>query len=72
MDASSLPPALVGADRPFFTTRERLDDMQSLSSVSFASGDLSVGRYRRDRRGLGISTPNPISAMVALIEALRV
>jgi AraC family transcriptional regulator len=71
MDTSSRPPALVGADRPFFTTRESLDDMQSLSSVSFARGDLSVGRYRRDRRGLGISTPNPISAMVMAVVILR-
>jgi hypothetical protein len=54
MEASSHPPTLVGADRPFFTTRESLDDIQSLSSVSFARGDLSIGRYRRDRLGLGV------------------
>ena len=28
---SSHPETLVGADRPFFTTRERLDNIQSLS-----------------------------------------
>src|SRR3954463_14713230 len=71
MDRSSHPPTLVDADRPFFTTRESLDDMQSLSSVSVARGDLSVGRYRRDRRGLGLSTPNPISAMVMAVVILR-
>ncbi|MDB4898619.1 MAG: helix-turn-helix domain protein [Gemmatimonadetes bacterium] len=71
MDASSHPPPLVGADRPFFTTRERLDDMQSLSSVTFARGDLSIGRYRRDRRGHGVSTPNPLSAMVMAVVILR-
>jgi hypothetical protein len=60
MEASSHPETLVGADRPFFTTRESLDDIRSLSSVSFARGDLSIGRYRRDRPGLGLSTPNPI------------
>jgi hypothetical protein len=71
MDPSSDPSAIVGADRPFFTTRERLDDMQSLSSVSFARGDLSVGRYRRDRPGLGISTPNPIGPIVMAVVILR-
>jgi AraC family transcriptional regulator len=71
MEASSHPHTLVGADRPFFTTRESLDDMQSLSSVTFAHGDLSVGRYRRDRPGLGLSTPNPISAMIMAVVILR-
>ena len=50
MEASSHPETLVGADRPFFTTRESLDDIQSLSSVSVARGDLSIGRYRRRAR----------------------
>jgi AraC family transcriptional regulator len=63
--------SFVGADRPFFTTRESLDDMQSFSSVSFARGDLSIGRYRRERPGLGISDPNPISPMVMAVVILR-
>jgi AraC family transcriptional regulator len=63
--------SFVGADRPFFTTRESLDDIQSFSSVSFARGDLSIGRYRRDRPGLGISDPNPISPMVMAVVILR-
>ena len=71
METSSHPQTPVGADRPFFTTRESLDDIQSLSSVSFARGDLSVGRYRRDRPGLGVSTPNPISPMVMAVVILR-
>src|SRR5438309_11656571 len=71
MGAASHPETLVGADRPFFTTRENLDDIQSLSSVSFARGDLSIGRYRRDRPGLGRSTPNPISPMVMAVVILR-
>jgi AraC-like DNA-binding protein len=71
METSSDPQILVGADRPFFTTREHLDDLQSLSSVSFARGDLSIGRYRRDRPGLGMSTPNPISPMVMAVVILR-
>jgi AraC family transcriptional regulator len=71
MEVSSRPQALVGADRPFFTTREHLDDMQSLSSVTVAHGDLSIGRYRRDRPGHGISTPNPIAAMVMAVVILR-
>jgi AraC family transcriptional regulator len=63
--------SFVGADRPFFTTRESLDDIRSFSSVSFARGDLSIGRYRRDRWGLGISEPNPISAMVMAVVIRR-
>src|SRR5437016_3311912 len=71
MDASPHPQTLVGADRPFFTTRESLDDIRSLSSVTFARGDLSIGRYRRDRPGLGITTPNPLSAMVMAVVIFR-
>jgi AraC family transcriptional regulator len=71
MGTSSHPQTRLGADRPFFTTRESLDDIQSLSSVSFARGDLSIGRYRRDRPGLGISEPNPISPMVMAVVILR-
>jgi AraC-like DNA-binding protein len=71
METPSDLQAVVGADRPFFTTRETLDDIRSLSSVSFARGDLSIGRYRRDRPGLGISTPNPISPMVMAVVILR-
>jgi AraC family transcriptional regulator len=67
MHASAHPASLVGADRPFFTTRESLDDIRSLSSVTFARGDLSIGRYRRDRPGLGISSPNPLSPMVMAV-----
>jgi AraC family transcriptional regulator len=71
MDTASYPQTLVDADRPFFTTRESLDDIRSLSSVGFARGDLSIGRYRRDRPGHGISTPNPISPMVMAVVILR-
>src|SRR6202521_4756383 len=71
METSSHQPTFVGADRPFFPTRESLDDLQSLSSVSFARGDLSIGRYRRDRPGLGVSTPNPIAPMVMAVVILR-
>jgi AraC family transcriptional regulator len=67
MEAPPHPQPVVGADRPFFTTRESLDDMRSLSSVTFARGDLSIGRYRRDRPGLGISSPNPLSPMVMAV-----
>ncbi|MDB4891824.1 MAG: helix-turn-helix domain protein [Gemmatimonadetes bacterium] len=67
MASSSHPQTFVGADRPFFTTRESLDDTRSLSSATFARGDLSIGRYRRDRPGLGISSPNPISPMLMAV-----
>jgi AraC family transcriptional regulator len=62
---------LIVAERPFWTTKERLDDQQSLSSVSFVHGDLSVARYRRDRPGLGITTPNPNSSMFMAVVILR-
>src|SRR5438477_1166547 len=71
MNAPAHPQPVVGADRPFFTTRESLDDIESLSSVNFARGDLSIGRYRRDRPGLGLSTPNPIAPMVMAVVILR-
>jgi AraC family transcriptional regulator len=71
MKAPSSRQELVEAGRPFFTTRESLDDIQSMSSVSFARGDLSIGRYRRDRPGLGISKPNPISPMIMSVVILR-
>ena len=71
MKRSSEPQSLVVADRPFFTTRERLDDQLSLSSVNFTHGDLSVARYRRDRPGLGVTTPNPIANMFMAIVILR-
>jgi AraC family transcriptional regulator len=59
------------ASRPFFTTRENLDDLTSLSSVHIASGDLSIGRYRRDRPGHGVSTPNPVSPAIMAVVILR-
>ena len=71
MKAPSLGQEFVEAERPFFTTRESLDDIQSMSSVSFARGDLSIGRYRRDKPGLGISKPNPISPMIMAVVILR-
>lgn len=64
-------PKLLSAERPFFAAKESLDDMQSLSSVTFAHGDFSVGRYRRDRPGLGITPANPPSAMVMTVILLK-
>ena len=63
--------SLVVADRPFFATRERLDEQASMSSVNFAYGDLSVARYRRDRPGLGVTTPNPITNTFMAVVILR-
>jgi AraC family transcriptional regulator len=71
MKGTSDPQGLVVADRPFFTTKERLDDQLSLSSVNLAHGDLSVARYRRDRPGLGVTTPNPIASMFMACVFLR-
>jgi AraC-like DNA-binding protein len=62
---------LLGAAQPFFATRESLDDAQSMSSVDFARGDLSIGRYRRDRPGFGLSAPNPPSPVVMAVVILR-
>jgi AraC-like DNA-binding protein len=69
--ATSHTQKLIAADRPFFCARESLDDMRSLSSVAFANGDLSIGRYRRDRSGLGVTPPNPISSMLMAVVILR-
>jgi AraC family transcriptional regulator len=61
----------IRAERPFFASKENLDDVRSMSSASFAHGDLSFGRYRRDRAGLGISCPNPIAPMFMAVVILR-
>lgn len=45
-------------DRPFFASRERLDEAALLSS-QLQRGSLSVGYYSRRRPGLGITDPNP-------------
>jgi AraC family transcriptional regulator len=71
METPSGTQALLGAERPFFATRESMDDAESMSSASFAQGDLSIGRYRRDRPGLGLSTPNPPSPSVMAVVILR-
>lgn len=71
METSPHTHELLGAERPFFATRESLDDAQSMSSASFARGDLSIGRYRRDRPGFGLSTPNPASPMFMAVVILR-
>jgi AraC family transcriptional regulator len=62
---------LLRADRPFFTSQESLDDVKSMTSTTFARGDLSFGRYKRDRPGLGIADPNPPSPMVMAVVILR-
>ena len=71
MKASSLSRELVAADQPFFSSRERLDDSQSLRSASLAHGDLSIGRYRQDRPSRALSTPNPISTTFMVVVMLR-
>jgi AraC family transcriptional regulator len=62
---------LLVPELPYWTTKERLDDHASLSSATFAHGDLSVARYRRDRPGLGVTTPNSNSAIFMAVVALR-
>lgn len=42
-----------------------------MTSASFADGDLSFGRYRRDRPNFGLSDPNPLSPMVMTVVTLR-
>jgi AraC family transcriptional regulator len=71
MDTSAQPRRLPAADDPHFTSRENLDDLQALTSSSFMQGQLSVARYRRDRPGLGLTTPNPIAPMVMAVVILR-
>ncbi|MDB5483248.1 MAG: hypothetical protein JWO83_4301 [Caulobacteraceae bacterium] len=71
METPSGTQTLLGAEQPFFVTRENMDDAQSMSSATFAHGDLSIGRYRRDRPGLGLSTPNPPSPSLMAVVILR-
>ena len=71
MEGPSQTGGLIAADRPYFASRERLDDSQSLTSFRLAHGDLSVGRYRRDRPGLGLGQPNPLSAMFMAVVVMR-
>jgi AraC-like DNA-binding protein len=71
MATSSQGGELLGAERPFFATRENLDDAQSMSSASLARGDLSIGRYRRSRSGFGLSAANPAAPMVMAVVILR-
>ena len=47
---------LIVPELPYWTSKEHLDNHHSLSSATFAHGDLSVARYRRDRPGLGVTT----------------
>jgi len=62
---------LVQADRPFFARREDFDDIKSMTSATYAQGDLSVGRYQRRRTGLGITEPNPESPSIMAVVILR-
>jgi AraC family transcriptional regulator len=71
MGASFQSKKLIRAARPFFAARDSLDEVQSISSTTFARGDLSIGRYRRDRPGLGISTPNPAAPVFMAVVILR-
>jgi AraC family transcriptional regulator len=71
MERSARAPGPIVADRPFFAEPERLDEIQSISSVSFARGDLSVAQYRRDRPGLGVTDANPILPMFMAVVTLQ-
>ncbi len=71
METASRADQLLGAERPFFATRESLDDARSMSSASFSRGELSIGRYRRDRPGFGVSTPNAASPVMMAVVILR-
>ena len=70
MVASSRRKGLVTADKPYFTKRERLDEIQSLASGGFGCPGMSVGRYRSDRP-IGISTPNATAPMFMIVVLLR-
>ena len=70
MEASPHPETLVGADRPFFTTRESLDDIRSLSSVSFArTGNVDLVTLALNMHSQGI---NPHLDFSTLPETVRI
>ena len=71
METRRVTRTLLHAGRPFFARRDRLDESQSMSSASFARGDLSIARYRRDDPGLGVTMPNPTADMVMAVVSLR-
>jgi AraC family transcriptional regulator len=71
MSNSARSRSFPAADDPHFTSRENLDSVQALTSSHFMRGELSVARYRRDRPGLGLTTPNPIAPMVMAVVILR-
>ena len=63
--------SLISADRPFFTSEDRLDLNLALRSANFAHGELSVGRYRRDLPNHGVLTANPLSPIFMVVVTLR-
>ena len=70
MEASPHPETLVCADRPFFTTRESLDDIRSLSSVSFArTGNVDLVTLALNMHSQGI---NPHLDFSALPDTVRI
>ena len=61
----------ITADRPYFTTKDRLDEALALTTTRLTHGELSVGRYRRDRPNHGWMAPNPTSSTFMVLVAMR-
>jgi AraC family transcriptional regulator len=59
------------ADRPYFASPDRLDDKRTMSSATFAKGELWIGRYRCDRPGFGVTEANPILPVFMAVVLLR-
>ena len=55
------------AGRPYFAHPDRLDDVRSITSETLAPDGLSVGQYRRDRPGFGLTDSNPIAPLLMAV-----
>ena len=71
MDGPELGAGDGDGAEPYFAARGRLDQAQVISTRSFERAGLSMACYRRDRAGLGVTEPNPVSDMFMAVVNLR-
>jgi AraC-like DNA-binding protein len=62
---------IIRAEDPLFVTRENLDDLKAMSSVTFARGDLTFGRYVRRRPGYCPTGQTAQADMIMAVVMLR-
>ena len=59
------------AERPFWMRRESRDDVLCLATTNLSYGDLSVGRYRRDRMAPELVGSNTLEAVFMAVVIVR-